>query len=120
MKPSHPATGPLWLDLRSRSALGAVDALESTLLRGRNGARRVVVKVEGASALDAVRDWAEELEVPFTLAPRPDHVEVHLYVLPAEFGGHVLWDSPRRAQATRTDRYAPSATSGALTQRSAG
>ncbi len=85
------------MDARARSPLGTLRDLETALLKGRGGARRVVVRVEVAEVLDAVRDWADDLEVPYTLVAAGEEIEVHLYVLPAEFGEHPLATELRRA-----------------------
>lgn len=101
MKQTLSLSGPLWLDARTKSPLGAVDALESALLKGRGGARRVVVKLEGADVLDAIRDWCDDLDVPYTLCTECQGLEVHLYVLPADFDEHPLASNPRRQHVLR-------------------
>lgn len=102
MKPLSTPTNSLWLDARFSSPLGCVRTLESTLLRLRPGARRVVVKVSGRDVLDAVVEWAEELDVPWDQAvPDPGTlepwIEVHLYLLPVDFDLHPFQANPRRS-----------------------
>lgn len=87
-----------FLDVRNRTALGAIVAVESGVARLRPGAHRVVVRVDERATIEALRDWAEDLDIPFEFRATASEIEVHLYLLPATFDAHVL-DSPRRERA---------------------